>query len=83
LRGDAFIQAKTPIFHALKKQSDNFLASIGMGGSFKIVNRNPKPMRKFCDPRDWESYRRVCESEGIIAEEPKEGNEEERSQAQS
>jgi hypothetical protein len=75
LRGNAFIEAQSRVMHALKKQKENFLACIGFGGTFSIVNRNPKPMRKLCDPRDWESYQRVCESEGIIAETPKDSGE--------
>jgi len=69
VRGDAFLAAKSSIIHALKKQKEHFLACIGMGGSFTIVDKEPRPMRKTCNPQDWESYRRVCESEGIIAEE--------------
>lgn len=66
-RGRAFLDAKTAIIHALKKEPENFLACIGMEGSFTIADRHPRPLRKLCDEKDWDSYRRVCESEGIIA----------------
>jgi hypothetical protein len=71
IRGEAFLIARSRIFHALKKQPSNFIACVGMGGSFNIIEDKPKPTRKYCDPLDWESYERVCQSEGIVAEAPK------------
>lgn len=65
VRGEAFLSARSKIIHALKKRPSNFLASIGIGGSFRIVEDKPTPRRKLCDALDWESYKRVCETEGI------------------
>lgn len=69
IRGNAFLAAQNAILHALKKQPENFIACIGMSGSFRIIEKKPKPLRKQCDPKDWESYHRVCESEGVSTEE--------------
>jgi len=69
IRGDAFLAAKAAIMRALsEREIKPFIASIGMGGTFSIIEEKPRPTRKKCDPRDWESYRRVCEAEGIEPE---------------
>ncbi len=72
VRGDAFLKARKSIIHALDKQTENFIGCIRTDGIFKIVDKKPKPARKLCDPKDWESYRRVCQMEGVIAEEERE-----------
>jgi hypothetical protein len=69
VRGRAFLAAQRRIFHALKKQNENFIGCISMDGNLTIIAKKPRPKRKFCDPLDWESYRRVCQSAGVIAEE--------------
>lgn len=65
VRGKVFLAAKSRIFHALKKQKENFIGCINMTGSFTIIQKKPTPSRKLCDQRDWESYERVCKSAGI------------------
>jgi hypothetical protein len=69
VRGEAFLKAKSKIFHALKRHGSHFLACIGLTGTFTIVADKPRPSRKSCDALDWESYKRVCDSEGISIEE--------------
>ncbi len=72
IRGDAFLAARAAIKRALRETGKRpFIASIGMGGTFSVVEEKPRPRRKKCDPRDWESYRRVCEAEGISPENEK------------
>jgi hypothetical protein len=68
VRGQALLTAKSQIFHALKKQESHFLACIGLTGTFTIVTDRPRPSRKICDPQDWDSYKRVCDSEGVSIE---------------
>lgn len=69
IRGAAFLGAKADIMRALRKPERwPFIASIGMLGTFTIVDEKPRPARKKCDPRDWESYERICEIEGIEPE---------------
>ena len=36
-------------------------------GLFRVVEEKPLPYRVTCDPRDWESYKRVCAEEGVLA----------------
>lgn len=70
VRGEAFLAARTAIMRALKRhQGVPFIGSIGKDGAFTILDNAPRPLRKLCDARDWESYRRVCQSEGIEAHE--------------
>jgi hypothetical protein len=83
IRGDAFLAAHSRIIHALKKQPSNFIACIGKGGSFGIVDAKPRPSRKFCDSRDWESYIRVCQVEGMQPEVPNDGEKEQTDAAAS
>jgi hypothetical protein len=70
VRGNALIKAHAKINDAIlkhKKLKKNFIAIIGMTGSFAIKEESPIPHRKTCDPRDWESYERVCSIEGVLA----------------
>jgi len=55
--------------HRRKKRS-SFIGIVGLSGTFRIVEEKPLPHRKLCDPRDWESYKRVCEEEGVFAYTP-------------
>jgi hypothetical protein len=37
-----------------------------MTGTIHIRAESPLPSRKTCDPRDWESYARVCNAAGVL-----------------
>jgi predicted nuclease of predicted toxin-antitoxin system len=66
VRGRAFIKAKAKIERAIRKSKGvRFIGSVGTNGDFKVNERDPNPQRKTCDDRDWESYERVCKSEGV------------------
>jgi hypothetical protein len=74
VRGHAFIKALELIESAIdnyQKQGKNFVGIIGMHGTFRIVEERPLPHRATCDARDWESYKKVCEAEGVLAFIPK------------
>jgi hypothetical protein len=71
IRGKAFIKAQGKIFRAIRQSNGvGFIGSVGMDGSFSIVERSPTPTKKYCDERDWKSYERVCASEGVKYEKP-------------
>jgi hypothetical protein len=69
VRGDAFLKAHKSVIRTLNKQTENFIGCIRTDGTFKVVDKKPRPSRKLCDPKDWDSYRRVCQMEGVVAEE--------------
>jgi hypothetical protein len=74
VRGKAFIKALPQIEDAIakhRKRSRNFIGIVGMQGTFRVAEEKPFPHRATCDPRDWESYERVCAEEGILALAPK------------
>jgi predicted nuclease of predicted toxin-antitoxin system len=50
VRGDAFLATLAAIMRALREPRKPFIASIGMGGTFSIVEEKPRPTRKKCDP---------------------------------
>jgi hypothetical protein len=68
VRGSAFIKAKSRIFRMLRKQPRPFIATILLDGSVHLDTDNPAPNRKKVEPKDWESYERVCRAEGIEPE---------------
>lgn len=67
-RGNAFIKGKAKILRTLKNQPRPFIATIRSNGEVHLDTANPAPSRRKIDPRDWESYTRVCEAEGIDPE---------------
>lgn len=70
VRGRAFIKAIGEIEAAIaahRKAGRNFIGVVGMQGTFRIVEEKPLPHRATCDQRDWESYKRVCQAEGVLA----------------
>jgi len=74
VRGRAFIKAIEVIEQAIadhRKKRRNFIGVVGMQGTFRVVSEKPLPHRATCDPRDWESYERVCIAEGVLAFAPK------------
>lgn len=71
-RAGAFIKALPQIEAELKlrkkrRKKKNFIATVGMEGTFNIKADTPLPYRKQCDPLDWDSYEKVCSTEGVIA----------------
>lgn len=70
-RARAFLAVLSEIEDELRKRNRRkrwgFIGVIGISGTFRVDDDKPLPHRKLCDPRDWESYRRVCESEGVLA----------------
>jgi hypothetical protein len=62
VRGNAFLTAK----HR-KAKRQYFIGIVGMSGTLTIRAESPLPHRKTCDQKDWESYERVCKSEGVLA----------------
>ena len=67
VRGKAFIKARRRILAAASRYKDkSFIAVVGMEGTFRIVDDSPRPNRKQCDGRDWDSYERVCSAEGRL-----------------
>jgi hypothetical protein len=75
VRGKAFIQAKNKILRAIRdSKGASFIGSVGMNGTFSIVERSPAPNRRYCDERDWKSYKRACEAEGVKFEKPVAGS---------
>jgi hypothetical protein len=72
VRGSAFLKALGKIEKEIKRhrshrQRKYFVAVIGMMGTFTIKAESPLPQRRTCDPKDWESYERVCQVEGVLA----------------
>jgi len=73
VRASAFIRVKDAIFRELHRQKGSpFIASIGMSGEFRMLEKSPMPQRKFCDDKDWISYERVCTEAGVLAIRPEE-----------
>lgn len=70
VRGDAFLKAYQLILRTLQRAKKPFIGCISMDGSFRIVETSPAPTRKQCELQDWDSYRRVCKSEGVRPTEP-------------
>ncbi|MGH9493813.1 MAG: hypothetical protein ACRD3B_02350 [Candidatus Sulfotelmatobacter sp.] len=75
IRGNAFLKALSRIEkeisrHRRHRKRKYFIAVIGMAGTFTIKAESPLPHRKTCDPKDWESYERVCQTEGVLALRP-------------
>jgi predicted nuclease of predicted toxin-antitoxin system len=65
-RGRAFMRARGKVSRALLGSNGiGFIGSVGMEGTFSIVQASPTPNKKYCDERDWKSYERVCASEGV------------------
>ena len=72
VRGNAFLKALSKIEAEIDKHRRNsqkayFIAVVGMTGTLTIRAESPLPHRKTCDAKDWESYERVCKSEGVLA----------------
>jgi hypothetical protein len=68
VRGTAFIAARKAIEGAVRAHKRSyFIGVIGMQGTFRIKAESPLPERKTCHLLDWDSYERVCESEGVLA----------------
>lgn len=65
LRGKAFLRALPKIQRLLRKQPRPFIATIQMSGEVRLDTPNPTPSRRKVDPRDWESYERVCAAEQV------------------
>ena len=71
VRGLAFLKALGRIEKAIRSHSGSyFIGIVGMNGEFRIRAESPLPSRKTCDPRDWDSYERVCKIEGVPALRP-------------
>ena len=70
-RATAFLTALEKIEIELQKRSRrkqrSFIGIIGITGTFRVAEEKPLPHRKLCDPLDWESYKRVCDQEGVLA----------------
>lgn len=75
VRGAAFLKALSRIEDAIslrrRRKRRSFIGVVGMHGTFRVAEDKPLPHRKLCDPRDWESYERVCAHEGVLALAPK------------
>ena len=70
VRGRAFLKALPQIEDAIaehRKKHRNFIGVVGMQGTFRVAQEKPLPHRATCDVRDWESYKRVCAEEGVLA----------------
>jgi hypothetical protein len=50
----------------LRRKRRGFIGVVGISGTFRVAEEKPLPHRKLCDPRDWQSYYRVCEEEGRL-----------------
>jgi len=70
VRGAAFIKARAKILRMLRKQQRPFIVTVLMDGQLHLDAAKPSPSRKKVDPKDWESYERVCKAEGIDPEAP-------------
>lgn len=76
VRGNAFLKALPAIeaelaFRRRRRKNIYFIGTIGTLGTLTIKADSPLPHRKTCDPRDWESYERVCAAEGMLTLAPK------------
>lgn len=68
VRARAFLKALPEIEDAIyTHRKSYFIGVVGMQGTFRMVREKPLPQRKLCDPRDWDSYERVCAAEGRLA----------------
>lgn len=70
VRGKAFVKALPEIESAIRahrKRKANFIALVGMQGTFRVLQEKPLPHRALCDARDWASFERVCAVEGVLA----------------
>jgi hypothetical protein len=72
VRGRAFLKAlpkieKEIVEHQKDPGRKYFVAVVGMAGTLTVRAESPLPHRKTCDAKDWESYERVCQAEGILA----------------
>lgn len=66
VRGNAFIKARPSIERALvEHRSEYFIGVVGTNGTFTVKAESPRPTRKLCEQRDWDSYARVCQSAGV------------------
>jgi len=65
VRGKAFLKARAKILRALKHHEAPFVASVGLSGDVNVVDEKPMPTKKLCRPEHWESYLKVCKSEGV------------------
>lgn len=68
IRAAAFLKAWPKLLRILKRQPRPFIATILRDGNINLDAADPRPSRKHIDPRDWESYERVCRAEGIDSE---------------
>lgn len=71
VRGNAFLKALSKIEsgiaeHRRSGKRDYFVGVVGMSGALTVRAESPLPHRKTCDAKDWESYERVCRSEGVL-----------------
>lgn len=71
VRGNAFLRALPRITaelskHKKRKNNRYFIGIVGMKGTLTVKAEAPLPYRKTCDPKDWESYARVCVAEGVL-----------------
>lgn len=67
IRGKAFIKALSRINKSIvASKKKPFIGVVGMDASFRIVEPSPRPTRKQCDPKDWDSYEQVCKAEGRL-----------------
>ncbi len=72
VRGRAFLKAlprieKEVARHQREHKLNYFIAVVGMAGTFTVKAESPMPHRRTCDAKDWESYERVCQAEGVLA----------------
>jgi hypothetical protein len=71
VRGNAFLKALPRITAELSKRGKRkkdkyFVGIVGMTGTLTVRAEAPMPYRKTCDPKDWDSYARVCAAEGVL-----------------
>jgi predicted nuclease of predicted toxin-antitoxin system len=76
VRGNAFLKALPEITaelakHGRRRRNTYFIGVVGMQGTFNVKAEAPLPHRKTCDLKDWQSYERVCATEGVLALAPK------------
>lgn len=76
VRGNAFLKAMPLITaellkHKRRRKNTYFIGVIGMHGTLTIKEDAPLPHRKTCDSLDWDSYERVCTTEGVLPLAPK------------
>jgi len=71
VRGRAFLKALPRVEreiarHQREPKRNYFIAVIGMAGTLTLKAESPLPHRRTCDAKDWESYARVCQAEGVL-----------------